>query len=61
MRILYHHPLSTQSRIVRMAIYEKHLQVEEREELFWLRRDDLLVLNPAGDVPVFVEDDGLTL
>jgi glutathione S-transferase len=61
MRILYHHPLSTQSRIVRMAIYEKHLQVEEREELFWLRRDDLLVLNPAGEVPVLVEDDGLTL
>jgi glutathione S-transferase len=61
MRTLYHHPLSTMSRVVRMAISEKHLEVEAREEPFWLKRDDFLVLNPAGDVPVLVEDDGVVL
>ncbi len=57
MRILYQHPLSTMSRVIRMAIKEKHLDVEEREEPFWLRREDLLVLTPSGEIPVLLEDD----
>ncbi|MBT4739816.1 MAG: glutathione S-transferase family protein [Rhodospirillaceae bacterium] len=58
MRTLYHHPLSTQSRLVRLAMNEKHLVADEREEPYWLRRGDLLSLNPSGDVPVLVEEDG---
>ena len=61
MRILYQHPLSTMSRIVRVAIKEKHLDVEEREEPFWMRREDFLVLNPAGDVPVLMEDEDVII
>ncbi|MGY8963222.1 MAG: glutathione S-transferase family protein [Rhodospirillales bacterium] len=58
MRTLYQHPLSSMSRLARTAIYEKHLEANEREEPFWLRRDELLVLNPSGEVPILVEDDG---
>ena len=57
MRTLYHHPLSTMSRLVRTVVKEKHIDVDEQEEPFWLRRDDFLVLNPAGDVPVFVDEE----
>ncbi len=46
------------SRVIRMAAMEKHIDVEEREEPFWTRREDFLVLNPAGDVPVWVDEDG---
>ena len=45
------------SRVVRLALQEKHLDVEELEEPFWLRRDEFLTLNPAGDVPVFIDED----
>ncbi|MGB1875919.1 MAG: glutathione S-transferase family protein [Rhodospirillaceae bacterium] len=58
MRQLYHHPLSTQSRLVRLAMNEKHLVADEREEPYWLRRGELLSLNPAGDVPVLIEESG---
>lgn len=61
MRILYHHSLSSLSRIIRVALKEKHLEFEEREEAFWQRRDDFLLLNPAGDVPVLVEEDGIAV
>lgn len=44
-----------------MAMNEKHLEVDVREEPYWLRRDELLVLNPAGEVPILVEDDGVTV
>ena len=40
-----------------MALKEKHIDVDEQEEPFWLRRDNFLVLNPAGEVPVFVDED----
>lgn len=61
MRILYQHPLSSLSRLVRLAMNEKHLEADVREEPYWLRRDDLLVLNPAGEVPILVEEDGVTV
>jgi glutathione S-transferase len=61
MRVLYHHPLCTSSRLIRMALNEKHLDVDHQEEFYWMRRDELLVLNPAGEVPILVEDDGLVV
>lgn len=61
MRTLYHHPLSTLSRLVRVALTEKHLDFDVREEPFWQRREDFLVLNPASEVPVLVEEDGLVV
>jgi glutathione S-transferase len=57
MRTLYHHTLSPQSRKVRLALHEKHLSFDECVVDPWQRDEVLLSLNPAGEVPVLVEDD----
>lgn len=56
MRRLYHLPLSPQSRKVRIVLAEKKLDVELKAERVWERRPEFLALNPAGEVPVLVED-----
>lgn len=61
MRRLYHLPLSAFCRKIRLVLGEKKLDVELIEERVWERRVDFLRLNPAGDVPVFVERDGRTI
>lgn len=61
MRILYHHPLSAFSRKVRVALAEKRLEFETELEKPWERREEFLMLNPAAEVPVLVEDDGLVV
>ncbi len=58
MRRLYHLPLSAFSRKIRLVLGEKKLEAELIEERVWDRRVDFLRLNPAGEVPVFVERDG---
>jgi glutathione S-transferase len=40
---------------------EKNLEFSLQVEQVWERRTDFLALNPAGDVPVLVEEDGTTL
>lgn len=59
MRILYHHPLSAPSRKVRVALAEKRLEFTLEVEKTWDRREDFLVMNPAAEVPVLVEPDGI--
>ena len=61
MRILYHFWLSPFSRKVRIALYEKGLDVELVVEKYWDRRPEFLALNPAGQVPVLSEPDGTVL
>ena len=61
MRTLYHLWLSPLCRKVRIVLHEKGLEVELRTENLWQRRPEFLALNPAGDVPVMVEDDGFVL
>lgn len=58
MRTLYHHPLFAAARAARIALAEKGLAFEAVLERPWERRDELLRLNPAGDVPVLVDEDG---
>jgi glutathione S-transferase len=55
---LYHHPLSVQSRFVRLVLGECEVTPELVEERTWERRQEFLLLNPAGEVPVLVEHDG---
>src|SRR4051812_1945659 len=55
---LYHHPLSVQSRFVRLVLGESEVTPELVEERTWERRKDFLLLNPAGTLPVLVEHDG---
>lgn len=61
MRILYHLWLSPYSRKVRLALREKGLDFELQVEKVWERREAFLALNPAGQVPVLVEEDGLAV
>ena len=60
MRTVYHLPLSPFSRKVRLVLGEKKLSFELRVEDVWLRREEFLILNPTGQVPVLI-DDGLVV
>ena len=53
---LFHHPLCPLSRYVRLILAEYGEEVRLVEERFWERREDFLVLNPAGATPVLVVD-----
>ena len=61
MLTLYHLWLSPSCRKVRVALAEKGLEVSLTVEKVWERREDFLRLNPAGEVPVLIEDDGTVL
>jgi glutathione S-transferase len=58
MRTLFHLWLDPFARKVRIALAEKGLEFTLKLEKTWERRPDFLALNPAGEVPVLVEDDG---
>lgn len=61
MRTLYHVWLHPFSRKVRLALAEKKLAFDLQVERIWERRTAFLAMNPAGDVPVLVEEDGTIL
>ena len=61
MRTVYHLWLSPFCRKVRIVLAEKGLEFDMKVEKLWERREDFLALNPAGDLPVLVEGDGLVL
>jgi len=58
MRTLYHIPLSPGCRTVRLVLAEKKLETVLAGEASWPDSDVFLALNPAGSVPVLVEEDG---
>ena len=55
MSVLHHYPLSVGSRFVRLIFGEYGETPNLSEETPWLRREELLKLNPAGDLPVLVD------
>ena len=55
---LYHFPLDPFCRRLRLALGEYGAAAELVEERPWDVRAAFLELNPAGQVPVFVDDDG---
>jgi glutathione S-transferase len=59
-RTLYHLPLSPFCRKVRLHMAEKQLAASLVEEAVWEGRAEFFDLNPAGDVPVLVEENGHT-
>lgn len=61
MRQLYHIAIDPGCRAVRVMLAEKGLDCELRTEKVWERREVFLRLNPAGQVPVFVDDDGTSI
>jgi len=61
MRQLFHYWFCPFSRKIRIAMLEKSLEFELELELPWKRRHEFLILNPAGTVPLLVEEDGMTI
>ena len=58
---LLHLPLDPFSRKIRIVLAEKKITASLAVEPIWERRHEFLSINPAGTVPVFIEDDGTTI
>jgi len=58
MLTLFHHPLCPLSRYVRLIFGEYGIEARAVEERFWERREEFMLLNPAGEIPVLVVDGG---
>ena len=58
MRVLHHHELYASSRIIRLLIAERGIVCLPKSERPWNRVEEFLRLNPAGDVPVLMTEDG---
>ncbi len=56
MLTLFHHSFCPHSRFVRLSLGEYGLDARLIEERTWERRNDFLVMNPAGTTPVLVEE-----
>lgn len=56
MLTLFQHPLCPRSRYVRLILNEYGIETRLLEERAWERREEFLVLNPAGELPVLVAD-----
>lgn len=59
MIVLVHHVLCASSRTLRLQLSEKGIAFELRAERPWERRPEFLRLNPAGGLPLLVEDAGV--
>ena len=55
--MLFDNPLSPYSFKVRACLYEKGLEFEKREISTHSQRDELLALNPRGEVPALRDGD----
>ena len=60
-RTLYHFPLCPFSRKVRLLMYEKGIPYGLIRIIPWERREEILKINPLGDLPILVEPEGDTL
>jgi glutathione S-transferase len=58
MPLLHHYPLHAGSRFARLVLAEYGETPDLVEEAPWQRREELLALNPAGKLPVLVDDEG---
>ena len=58
MRVLHHHPLYGASRTARLLLAERNLVYLPKMETPWGRHEDFLSINPSGEVPVLVTEDG---
>jgi glutathione S-transferase len=56
MLTLFHHPLCPRSRYVRLILGEYGITARPVEERFWERREEFLLINPTGEIPVLVEE-----
>ncbi|HEV7290832.1 MAG TPA: glutathione S-transferase family protein [Devosia sp.] len=53
---LLHHPLDPSSRIIRLMCAEYGVPLDVEEIKPWLRTPELLEINPAGTLPIMLDD-----
>lgn len=56
MVLLIHHPVSAASRKIRLLMSEKKMLFILKEEEPWKLSEDVFKLNPAGELPIFLND-----
>jgi glutathione S-transferase len=56
MLTLFHHSFCPHSRFIRLALAEHKLDPRLVEERVWDRREEFLALNPAGTIPVLLDE-----
>lgn len=56
MLTLFHHPMSSASRFIRLSFAEYGEELQLIEEQPWTRRREFLQLNPAGTLPVLLAE-----
>jgi glutathione S-transferase len=61
MPTLHHYPLLAGCRFIRLVLAEYGEETVLVEELPWERGEALLTMNPAGDLPVFIDHDEATV
>ncbi|EJF76042.1 glutathione S-transferase family protein [Bartonella alsatica] len=61
MLTLFHSPLSSASRFIRLILGEYGVNIQLIEEHEWARRHEFLALNPAGHVPVLLDEHEVPL
>ncbi|ENN91285.1 glutathione S-transferase family protein [Bartonella bovis] len=61
MLTLFHHPLSSASRFIRLILEEYSIETHLIEEHEWARKPEFLALNPAGHLPVFLAEHEIPL
>lgn len=57
MRRLFHMPLDPASRMIRIALAEKGLPAQFEAMAPWSHADEIAAANPAGTIPVLIEED----
>lgn len=58
---VYHHSICPFSRQLRIVLNEKQIPFELISEKFWERRVELLKLNPTGELPIIIKNDGVVI
>ncbi|MFL5135652.1 MAG: glutathione S-transferase N-terminal domain-containing protein, partial [Microvirga sp.] len=61
MATLHSYPFCPQSRFARLVFAELGLEPDVVEEKPWDRRIPYLEINPAGNLPLFLDDNGLAV
>ena len=56
MVLLIHHPVSPFARKIRLQMTEKKMLFILREEKPWDLSEEVYRLNPAGELPIFLND-----
>ena len=58
---LYYMPLNFYCRAARIILLEKKINFQIVNEPFWKRRVEFLKINPAGDLPVVTDQNGINI